>query len=80
MIPKGAKTNLATLTRAIANGDTCLMEVTDNVTGELVDAICAVSFDGTEFQLAPLAIMVRDNPYERFIPPTKDDRDLSLQN
>jgi len=69
MIPEGNKKNLETLKRAVANGDVALMEVKDKVTGELVDAICAVSFDGTEYTMSPLAFMVRENPYERFEPP-----------
>jgi len=68
-IPKGAVANFETLKRAILNDDACIMEVMDKETGQLVDAICAVNFDGQSYQMAPLAVMVRENPYQRFIPP-----------
>ena len=69
MISKGQTANMETLKRAFANGDVALMEVTDSKTGELIDALCAVSFDGKEYQFSPLAFMVRENPFERFTPP-----------
>lgn len=69
-IPKGAKANFETLKRAIRNGDCALMEVTDKKTGETVDALCAVTrHDDGGATFAPLAVMVRENPYERFDPP-----------
>lgn len=70
-IPKGAKANFATLQRAIRDGNCALMECKDKKTGETVDVVCAAvrtSNGGAEF--TPLAVMVRENPYERFEPPT----------
>lgn len=68
-IPKGSKTNFDTLSTAIKNGDCAIMECTDKVTGETVDALCAVNFDGKEYAFVPLAFMLRSNPYDRFDPP-----------
>ena len=69
MISKGQSENLETLIRAARDGALCIMEVTDSKTGDLVDAVCAVNIDGENYDLVPLAVMVRENSYERFVPP-----------
>jgi hypothetical protein len=68
-IPKGQRNNFETLKKAFASGDVALMEVRDSKTGDIVDAVCAVQRVGDEYVLAPFAIMVRENPYDRFAPP-----------
>lgn len=69
-IPNGAKQNFETLKAAAANGDLALMECRDTRTGEMVDVICAVMHDGREYQFVPFGHMPRENPYERYVPPT----------
>lgn len=72
-ITRGQKANLDTLICAAKNGDLALMEVKDAKTGELYDAVCAVSrADNGEYVFSPIAVMLRENPYERLRPPRPD--------
>lgn len=71
-IPKGNIQNFETLKRAIADGRVALMEVIDSKTGETVDAICALNREGSETGFVPLAVILRENPYERLRPPNPD--------
>jgi len=65
----GYKENFETLCCAVKNGDVCIVECTDKITHQLVNVICAVSADGTDVVLAPLAKMFDGNPYEELDPP-----------
>lgn len=69
-ISKGNKKNFEVLKQAFANGDAALMEVTDAKSGEKYDAVCAVTkhADGSA-SFTPFAVMFRENPYERLLPP-----------
>lgn len=71
-IAKGHKANFETLKRASANGDLALMECVDKATGKSVIAICAVSFDGEEYEFTPLAKMFDGNPYKELVPPMEE--------
>lgn len=79
MIAKGYKDNFETLCRAIRNGDVCLMECNDAVTGNPVMVVCAVqryndpSLSEPQLQMMPLAKMFDGNPYEELIPPTVEE-------
>lgn len=66
---KAHSKNFETLQRAFKNGDVCLLECTMKSTGERVATICAVTFDGSEYQFAPFAVMLNGNPYEMLTPP-----------
>lgn len=68
-IAKGHKANFETLKRAFADGAVALMKCTDAKTGKPVVTICAVHFDGQEYQMAPFAKMFDGNPYEELHPP-----------
>lgn len=71
-IPDSTRQNFKTILLAIANEDVAIMEVRDMRTGEIGDAIVAVSEepDGS-FMFTPFAFMGReDNPYERYMPVT----------
>ena len=72
MISDSQRQNFETLLEAVKSDDVCIMEVDDTKTGEKVDAVCAVVFDlkTEEYVFTPFAFMVRENPYERFIPPS----------
>lgn len=60
--------NFATLQRAMANGDVCLLECTE-ADGKKVVAICAVqTVDGME-EFLPLAKLFDCNPFENLNPP-----------
>lgn len=71
-IPQSHSKNFETLQRAFRDGAVCLMECTDAKTGDSVMAICAVNFDGDEYQMTPFAKMFEGNPYEQLIPPAAE--------
>lgn len=71
-IKKGYQANFETLKRAFADGSVCLMECSDAKTGKPVIAICAVNFDGQEYQMVPFAKMFDGNPYEELLPPVQE--------
>ena len=64
------KKNFETLKRAFMQGDVALMDCTENATGEHVAVICAVTFDGNEYQFTPFAKFFNGNPFELLKPPT----------
>lgn len=68
-IAKGHKANFETLKKAFAEGSVCLISCADANTGKTVIALCAVNFDGKEYQMVPLAKMFDGNPYEELLPP-----------
>jgi hypothetical protein len=61
--------NFETLKCAAANGDLALMECVDAATGEYRAVICAVEFDGEEYQFVPIAEMAHTDPYTQWVPP-----------
>jgi hypothetical protein len=76
-MPKKAKTivqdhkkNFDTLTAAFKAGDVMLMDCIEKETNEHVAVICAVVFDGTEYNITPFAKFFNGNPFEMLIPPT----------
>lgn len=64
------KQNFETLRRAFASGEVCLMDCVENATGEHVAVICAIVFDGKEYNMTPFAKFFNGNPYEMLTPPT----------
>lgn len=63
------KENFHTLSRAFEEGEVCLMECTDNKTGELVAVVCACQVDEDgQYVFTPFAQLVHDG-FERFTPP-----------
>lgn len=58
------------LQQACRNGNLALLSCLDKVTGEPRSVICAVNFDGHEYQMTPLGHMATtDNPFDAYIPP-----------
>lgn len=72
-IGQSYKTNFDTLREAAANGDLCLLEVYDRITGEPAVMLCAGFMDEEEHaNLVPLAQMCAFNPYEKFVVEKED--------
>lgn len=69
-IAEGYKANFNTLLRAVKNGDTCLMECNDAVTGKPVMVVAAIYEEDGEHVTVPLAKLFDGNPYEQLVPPT----------
>lgn len=69
MISKGAKANFTTIQKAVKAGDVALLECTDKHTGELINVLCAVNFQGGEYHMVPLAKLFTGNPYDEVLPP-----------
>jgi Family of unknown function (DUF6117) len=65
----GFKPNFKTLRKACKNNNLALVECLDLKTKQKVAMVCAVHWDGKQFNLVPLATMNEGNPYERFSPP-----------
>jgi hypothetical protein len=72
-IATGYQSNFETLKRAFADNRVCLAECSDAKTGKTVVTICAVGFDGTEYQMVPLAKMFDGNPYKELLPPQLEE-------
>lgn len=70
MIAEGYKTNFETLQRAADDGNLALMECQDKATGKPVIVICAVNFNGEEYEMVPLSKMFDGNPYDELNPPS----------
>lgn len=66
---KGYIPNFETLKRACINGDLALVDLQEVATGKSVAGVCAIGFDGKEYNIVPIAIMIAGNPYEMFRPP-----------
>jgi len=64
--------NFDTLTRAFDQSDVVLMDCINAKTGEHEALICAVNFDGEEYQFTPFARMINGNPFDMFIPPNEN--------
>lgn len=69
---KGHAANLETLKKAFKINHVCLMECYDTKTSEVVAVLCAVVFDGEEYNFTPFAIMPNENPFERLLPCDSD--------
>jgi hypothetical protein len=62
------KKNFDTLREAAANGDLCLLEVYDRITGTPHVALCAGYIDEEEMaNMIPLAMMFDSNPYDTYV-------------
>lgn len=58
------------LQQACRDGNLALMSCLDKATGEPRSVICAVGFDGLEYQFTPLGhLATTDNPFDAYIPP-----------
>ncbi|MHA2085645.1 MAG: DUF6117 family protein [Candidatus Thorarchaeota archaeon] len=56
--------NFNTLSKAFEAGDVCIMDCIEKASGEHIAVICAVTFDGTDYQFTPFARFFNGNPYE----------------
>jgi hypothetical protein len=73
-IPEGHRHNLETIKAAAQNEDLALLAAFDQVTGQPVTLLVAITDTPEEYNLVPLAQMFGDfNPYERFTPPVLED-------
>lgn len=73
MLTTAQKANFETLQNADRAGHLALLECTDSTTGELVPVVCAVNFDGEQYEFVPLARMFTGNPYDEVTPPNPDE-------
>lgn len=71
-IEKGYKKNFETFLRAAKNGDVALTDCYDIVEKKSVRMLTAISFVDGEYVMAPIAVMVDCDPYERYLPPGYD--------
>lgn len=70
--PDAFERNFESLTDAGGNGNLMLLEARERATGKLVPLVCAVNFDGSEYEFVPYAVMIDGNPYELYDPPHPD--------
>ena len=70
-IPKGHRTNFETLQRASDDRCLALMECLDKETGKQAAVLCAVNYDGAEYEMVPVAVLCEGDQYDRFIPATE---------
>ena len=63
------RANFQTLIDAAKADDLALMECVDIATRQPVAVLCAVSRDGGEYVMTPLARQLTGNPYEELAPP-----------
>ncbi len=68
-IPKGTAKNFQTLKNAQSNDHLALLRAYDKKEGKEVTLICAMNLVEDEYDFIPLAIMIEENPFERFEPP-----------
>lgn len=67
------RTNFDTLNEAVKNGDTCLVEVYDRLTGAPAVMLCAAFTDeNDEVTFVPLARMLDGNPYDTYVMEQED--------
>jgi hypothetical protein len=72
-IEKGYRKNFEALLWAAKNGGLALTDCWDTVENKPVRMLTAISvIDGGEYLMAPLAVMVDCDPYERYLPPGYD--------
>lgn len=69
-IAEGHRHNFNELLRAVSNGDAALLETTEKATGKPAIVVVAVTFDGKEYQMVPMARMFDANPYDELDPPS----------
>lgn len=62
--------NFETLKKAFLAGNVCIMDCVEKDTKEHVAAICAMTWDGAEYNFTPFAKFFNYNPYDNLIPPT----------
>lgn len=55
--------------RAVNNKELGLLEVTDKKTHEVYDALCAMEIEGEITRAVPLAVILRENLFDRLVPP-----------
>lgn len=66
------KPNFRTLKEACKDGNLALVECKRKSDGRVVAMVCAMGWDGKEYQMVPLAEMVYGNPYEMYDPPNPE--------
>lgn len=71
-IAESHKHNFETLRQAFNRGDIALLDVFDNVTKENKVALVAIGREGLDIVMTPFAIMIDDNPFKRYSPPSPD--------
>lgn len=69
VIPEYIRKNFDTLSYASDDMATYLLEVKEKETGKIQYAICAVSIVDGEARFTPLAAMIEENPFEKYLPP-----------
>ncbi len=69
-IPKGTVTNFETILNAHRSERLLLLRAYDKITQKDVTLVCATNLSGEDYEFIPLAIMIEDDPFERFVPPT----------
>ena len=72
-IVQAHKQNFETLTRAFRENSVALMDCVEKATGEHVAVICAVTFDGKEYNFTPFARFFNGNPFEMLESPMAED-------
>lgn len=72
------RANFNTLSRAIRNGDTALVQSSLTETGEPRSLICVVTRDGKDLLFTPVAVMIWDDPFKLFDDPSKIATDPKL--
>lgn len=70
---KGDKTNYETLLDAANRGRLALLSCEEKGTGRMVPTLCAVNYDGEDYEFVPLARLFDENPYELLNPPAVGD-------
>lgn len=71
------KNNYQTILHAAENGCLALVSCEEKGTGKMVPTLCAVNFDGKNYEFVPLARLFDENPYELLNPPAVDDANHS---
>ena len=68
------RVNFETLRAAASNGDLCLLEAYDRISGKPAVMLCAAWQDGEtgEVHLVPFAQMCEGNPYEKYVMERED--------
>jgi len=69
-IPEATKTNFDHLKRVVICEAVALMRVYDKQEEKEATVVCGVFESNGEYEFIPYALMLEDNPYERFTPPT----------
>lgn len=72
MLRECDKQNFQTLLRAAQDGRLALLDCRRRSDGKSVACVCAVGQEGELAVFTPFAVMVEDNPFELFDPPTAE--------